>query len=116
MYHEILTTVTVGNVLQPVLRISTPIHFIPSNIRRLFGWSVVGICITVGLSAERGEHQKHFAKHFFTKPRGLVRSRYVAVTNGECKKTMTTMAAGTPLNKWFKVAEHSFQVPMPNSP
>ena len=88
MYYVILTTVTVGNAWQPVLRISASIHF-PSNIRGLFGWSVVGICIAVGLSATRGAHQKHFTEHFFTEPRGLVRSRYVSVTNGELKKTST---------------------------
>ena len=98
MYYVILTTVTVGNAWQPVLRISASIHF-PSNIRGLFGWSVVGICIAVGLSATRGAHQKHFTEHFFTEPRGLVRSRYVSVTNGELKKTKTVSGTGRSLNK-----------------
>ena len=83
------------------MRIFTPIHF-PSNIRRLFGWPMVGICLAVGLSVTRGAHQKYFAKHFFTKPCGLVRSRYVALTNRELKKTATVAAAGTPLDKRFK--------------
>ena len=93
------------------MRIFTPIHF-PSNIRRLFGWSVVGICLAVGLSVTRGAHQKHLAKHFFTKPCGLVRSRYVALTNGELKKaateTATATAAGTSLNKRFNEQNNSY--------
>ena len=92
------------------MTISTPIHF-PSNVRRLFGWPVVGICTTVGLSATRGAHQKHFAKHFFTKPCGQVRSRYVALTNGEFKKTATetatATAACTSLNKRFNEQNNS---------
>jgi len=67
----------------------------------LFGWSVVGICVAAGLSSTRGAHQKHFAKHLFKKPCGLLRSRYAAVTNGEFKKTTTATAAGTSLNKRF---------------
>ena len=59
---------------------STPIHF-PSNVRRLFGWSVVGLCIAAGLSSTREAHQIHVGKHFFKKPCGPFRSRYVAVTN-----------------------------------
>ena len=100
-----------GNVWQSLMRISTPIHF-PSNIRRLFGWTVVGICLAVGLSVTRGAHQKHLAKHFFTKPCGLVRSRYVALTNGELKKaateTATATAAGTSLNKRFNDQNNSY--------
>lgn len=88
MYHQILTTSVKGNVWQPVMRIAIPIHF-PSNIRRLFGWPVVGNCIAVGLSSTKGSCRLHFAKHFCKKPCGLLRSRYVAVDFGMWQLTDT---------------------------
>lgn len=74
MYHNNVK----GNAWQPVMKISTLIHF-PSYIRRLPGWPVVGICIAVGLPSTRGAHPKNFGKRFWGKPCGILQARYVAV-------------------------------------
>lgn len=75
---QILITRLKVNAWQPVMRISTPIHF-HSHIRRLSGWPVVGICTAVGLSSTRGAYPKNFGKRFRGKPCGLLQPRYVAV-------------------------------------